>query len=848
MPKRRRGKVAAGSAPGRRWPRDPTPDIWPGTRNRIVPVAGLVLIAVITLTVYGQTLSVPTMNYEDVFYLVRDPYVNVSNPAARVGAVWTEPYFANFHPVTTTTWLVDRAFADATRAFDARPFRAAHLVYAMVGAALVMVLFWKLGLPPILAVAGAGLFAAHPVHTEVVAWLSARKDLTVLITAVAGCICYLRARESRTASEWRLWHILGIVLSLLAVLSKPVAVILPPLFIAYEFCAQRPTGKVKGLHSILRRTFWATTLFAVVSGVLLFLFRSVLMTSPSGALMLVPLGLAAMLIFFSPSAEQLESFRNGSAAGIAVIAPPILAYSAVSAAGSAWTFWAQSAAGAIKGGLPLVPTLNLTFDAMLTYIGKAFVPAYMSASYVWPAYPYLNVRGALGALVVTSVVAVATRLAKSPDVQLRLMAYGIFWFFIALVPVSNLIPTSTKMADRYLFLPTIGSLLVMLAGFSWLVSRRRVNAMVGLATLTVVLVGYAAWAYQRTAVWCGTTTPWNGRPHPDLSLWSAAVETHPDDSSALTNLALVYLNMTPAEPGRAFPLLQRALELSEAQQASLPDGKRLDISPLHHALGNAYLAFGRVPRAIADGPDARAQRKDALQNALHHLVLAEAVPIQFAPADARLQLNLADARERIAAIYHEDASTASNPETRDMLVRERDRLREAAFGSLDRAHQLLLKGGVSSADPDFRAVLLEKGTVMFLRGTSAAPDSKAMWFRKALGAYREAASAFPDDPRPVFYAGLSLERLSVLATSIEAKREDFASAEAAYRGALSLQTATPDYHPLLPYRALASLYESSGDPRAALQFLKKVRELDPAYSRSAGVDRELEALEQRLRR
>ena len=67
------------------------------------------------------------------------------------------------------------------------------------------------------------------------------------------------------------------------------------------------------------------------------------------------------------------------------------------------------------------------------------------------------------------------------------MAYGIFWFFIALVPVSNLIPTSTKMADRYLFLPTIGSLLVMLAGFSWLVSRRRVNAMVGLATLAVLV-------------------------------------------------------------------------------------------------------------------------------------------------------------------------------------------------------------------------------------------------------------------------------------------------------------------------------------------------------------------------
>jgi hypothetical protein len=850
VPKKRRGARAAKPERTRQVPAGAPLDGWPWSASRFVPIGGAFLIALITLIIYGQTLSVPTIQYEDTFYLVRNPYVNVPDPAARVAAVWTEPYFANFHPVTTTTWLVDRVFADQRREFDARPFRIAHLVYAAAGAALVMLLFRSLGLPPVLAVAGGGLFAAHPIHVEVVAWLSARKDLIVLITAVSSCICYLRARESRTTAAWRLWHVLAILLNLLAVLSKPVAVVLTPLFIAYEFCAERPSEKTGRMHATVARTLWASALFVAAGGGLFLAFRSILAISPSGggALMLVPLGLAAALIVVSPGPEELERFRRGRDAGARVIGPPILAHSAAFAAGAAWTVWAQSAAGAIKGGLTLLPTLNLTFDAMLSYVGKAHVPAGMSASYVWPAYPYLSARGVLGALAVTALAAGAIRLANSPDRWLRLVAYGTFWFLIALVPVSNLIPTSTKMADRYLLLPTIGSILATLAAIAWLVSKRRATATVALAALAVVLLGYTAWAHQRTAVWTGTTTPWMGKPHPDLSLWSAAVVTHPDDTSALTNLALVYLNMTPAEPERALALLRHALELSEAQQADVPDGKRLDISPLHHALGNAYLALGRGPGVGPDGPDARRRRQETLTSALRHLELAEAVPVGFAPADARLQLNLADARERLAAVYQEAMTLGAAPTGSDALARERDRLREAALAALDRARRLLESAAVSSTDPDYRAALLEKGTIQFTRASSVQPDSSAAWFRRALAAYQDAAIALPDDPRPVFYAGLSYERLSRLATSPDERRRDFAAAEAAYRKAMTLRPVSPDYHPLLPYRALASLYDSAGDPRSALGFLKTVRQLDPEYSRGAGVDREIELLEQRLRR
>jgi hypothetical protein len=94
--------------------------------------------------------------------------------------------------------------------------------------------------------------------------------------------------------------------------------------------------------------------------------------------------------------DELAAFREGRTAGTRVLGPPFVVLSAVFGAGSAWTLWAQQQVGAIKGGLTLLPTLNLTFDAMLAYAGKAFVPAYMSASYTWNEYPYISVKGMLG--------------------------------------------------------------------------------------------------------------------------------------------------------------------------------------------------------------------------------------------------------------------------------------------------------------------------------------------------------------------------------------------------------------------------------------------------------------------
>ncbi|HXB72983.1 MAG TPA: hypothetical protein VNY05_32400, partial [Candidatus Acidoferrales bacterium] len=528
----------------------PAPDNWPGERSRYLVPTGVGLIVLLTLLVYGQTLPVPAMDFDDTFYLLRNPYVNGADAFSMLGPVWTTPYFGFFNPVTTTSWLLDRALADKTRPFDARPFRAMQLVYAVLCAGILMLLYQRLGLPWILAASGSVVFAVHPIHAEVVAWLAGRNNLTSLILLAAAVLAYLWARHSVTANQWRLRHAATAVLTLLAILAKPVSVIIPVLLIAYEFCSERPDGRAR---PILVRTVGLSAIFLGVGGASVAVFRGLLMQDPRHGGWLIGLMLAcvAAMLAAAPGTPDLADFLAGRGHGLRVLAPPFVVQSLVFGAGCAWTIWAQAQAGAIKGGVPLLPTLNLTFEVMLRYAGRVLVPARMSASYVWVRFPDVSLQGVAGALLVLGLAAGGVVLAcgvvvTGPgDRYRRLAAFGIFWYLIGYLPVSNLVPTSIKMADRYQFVPSVGAILAVLALAAGLFPTGRRQQVAVCLALAMVAGGYTAWSYQRARVWSGLTTPWKGRPDPDLSLWTSALEVDPEDHFALTSLALVYLRLDP---------------------------------------------------------------------------------------------------------------------------------------------------------------------------------------------------------------------------------------------------------------------------------------------------------------
>jgi hypothetical protein len=414
-----------------------------------------------------------------------------------------------------------------------------------------------------------------------------------------------------------------------------------------------------------------------------------------------------------------------------------------------------------------------------------------------------------------------------------------------LIPVSNLIPTSTKMADRYLFVPTVGVILglLALAAAFFPASRRRQSAVC--AALVLVVTVYAACSYARTEVWCGKTTEWNGRPQADLSLWTAAVETDHENTFALTSLGLTYLRLSPPEADKALVDLNRALQIGETNQSRIAGDNRLILSPVYEGLGDGYLTQASELNADTIGSDAWKQKKEAYVNAVNYFGSASKAPSGFASSDARVLGRLAEACEGQAQIDAQELAAAV-PEQRESLIRERDELRSKSDEYMREARQILAAGNVSSIDPNYRTVMIGRGNIIFGREVGASNEEKVDYYHQALVRYQEAAALLPDDPRPLLYEGLCYERLTGIAQSPEEKRQQFVLGEAALRKAITLNVDSPDYSLALPYRALASLYAHVNDFQSVLDSLKKAQQADPLNADSTHLDREIQSVEQYL--
>jgi Tfp pilus assembly protein PilF len=107
----------------------------------------------------------------------------------------------------------------------------------------------------------------------------------------------------------------------------------------------------------------------------------------------------------------------------------------------------------------------------------------------------------------------------------RLIAFGIFWFFLALSVESGFIPISDVIFEHRLYLPMPGFAMVV-ATVAVIVFGRTRQAVVSLSILIVVL---SILTYHRNIVW-----------QSKLSLWQDTVKKSPKKADAHVNLGLAY--------------------------------------------------------------------------------------------------------------------------------------------------------------------------------------------------------------------------------------------------------------------------------------------------------------------
>ena len=237
----------------------------------------------------------------------------------------------------------------------------------------------------------------------------------------------------------------------------------------------------------------------------------------------------------------------------------------------------------------------------------------------------------------------------------RLLTFGISWFLVAFLPISNLFPLNAFMAEHWMYLPGIGLFLAAGLGLDAVPGRFYRQGAIGV--FAVVLLLYAGISFRRNLDW---------RDEP--TFYTLTMKAAPESIRMRTNLGGMYL------------------EKGEAQKAEEAFQSALRIDPLdlrgHLGIAQAYEKMGRDQDAITQ-----------FERAL--LIYPRALIAHLHLAGLYMKMGLDD-----KAAQHLDVSPLLRQRSAFRLVAAGDRhMKEKKYGEAVDAYQKSLE--MSPSNPDF---------------------------------------------------------------------------------------------------------------------------------------------------
>ncbi len=183
---------------------------------------GLIGILIVTACIYGASLKNGFVNLDDPMLVTEN--ARVLTPAlSNIGYIFTHFDPELYIPVTfltyqLETWLLGPA---------AWHFHLFSILLHLCAVWLVFAIVKRYAQSNLIAGITALLFAVHPINSEAVLWVSARKDVLSSTFFLASLFCFLLYRESNNMRT----YILSLSLFALALLSKVTVVTLPIIFL-----------------------------------------------------------------------------------------------------------------------------------------------------------------------------------------------------------------------------------------------------------------------------------------------------------------------------------------------------------------------------------------------------------------------------------------------------------------------------------------------------------------------------------------------------------------------------------------------------------------------------------------
>jgi len=205
------------------------------------------------------------------------------------------------------------------------------------------------------------------------------------------------------------------------------------------------------------------------------------------------------------------------------------------------------------------------FRVIVTYIRLSFIPYPQNLDYYFvPSRSFFEPKTLLSFLAIVITLALSARIFA----RRRMLAFGVLWYFFALIPVSTILVLSVYISESRLYFPLAGfSIFLTALIFRSLPHPRRRNALlVGMIAIFAVLT------VMRNELW-----------RSPVAIWEDALRQAPQHPRPRTVLGMLY-----ARQGR----LQEAAELLEQSRKWTPE-----FLGVQNNLGAIYMRMGRFEEA-----------------------------------------------------------------------------------------------------------------------------------------------------------------------------------------------------------------------------------------------------------
>jgi thioredoxin-like negative regulator of GroEL len=431
----------------------------------------LLLLCIVTVAIYANTLNAP---------FVLDDISSITN----------NPITRNFQLVLNSRIVnyLSLALNYRLHGLDVTGYHLVnlgiHLANGMLVYTLLSLILSTPALTPsrfssrdkrLLALFTALLFACHPLQTQAVTYIAQRATSLATLFYLATHCLYLSARFAPTRSRALACGTAAFGTALLAMATKEIAFTLPLTLMLVEALLFDGSLRRKALPLLL---LFLPTLF-------------------------VPLALIPTLGARGNLAELLGKITS--------LTP------------------------AISRGEYLLTQ----FRVILTYLRLLLLPVGQNVDYDYPVSRALSPGVLASLLVIVAILGLAAflviRARHRRQPELKLVAFGIFWFFMALSIESSIIPLPDVIFEHRVYLPSVGFFTAIVTalflGRQHLHGRAARSAGFVLPSLALAVVVLAGTAAARNSVW-----------QDEVSIWEDIVAKSPSKARAHGNLGNAYQN------------------------------------------------------------------------------------------------------------------------------------------------------------------------------------------------------------------------------------------------------------------------------------------------------------------